>query len=90
MKIVTARGIITGIIVFDFLNCYPEAVSQISDWLTEGVMETKEDIYEGIKQFPSVLLKLFSGRISVNCSLKFSGPHRVLGFSYNYLQWISN
>ncbi len=61
MKIVTARGIITGIIVFDFLNRYPEAVSQISAWLTEGVLETKEDIYEGIKQFPSVLLKLFSG-----------------------------
>jgi NADPH-dependent curcumin reductase len=61
MKIVTARGIITGIIVFDFLNRYPEAVAQISDWLTEGSMETKEDIYEGIKQFPSVLLKLFSG-----------------------------
>jgi NADPH-dependent curcumin reductase len=61
MKIVTARGIITGIIVFDFLNRYPEAVLQISDWLTEGVIETKEDIYEGIKQFPSVLLKLFSG-----------------------------
>ena len=61
MKIVTARGIVTGIIVFDFLNRYPEAVSQISDWLTEGVLETKEDIYEGIKQFPSVLLKLFSG-----------------------------
>ena len=61
MKIVTARGIITGIIVFDFLNRYPEAVSQISDWLTEGVLETKEDVYEGIKQFPSVLLKLFSG-----------------------------
>lgn len=61
MKIVTARGIITGIIVFDFLNRYPEAVSQISDWLTEGVIETKEDVYEGIKQFPSVLLKLFSG-----------------------------
>jgi NADPH-dependent curcumin reductase len=61
MKIVTARGYITGIIVFDYLNRYPEAVTQMSDWLTEGVIETKEDIYEGIKMFPSVLLKLFSG-----------------------------
>jgi NADPH-dependent curcumin reductase len=61
MKIVTARGFITGIIVFDYLNRYPEAISQISEWLTEGSLETKEDIYEGIKQFPSVLLKLFSG-----------------------------
>jgi NADPH-dependent curcumin reductase len=61
MKIVTARGYITGIIVFDYLNRYPEAVAQMSDWLTEGVIETKEDIYDGIKMFPSVLLKLFSG-----------------------------
>jgi NADPH-dependent curcumin reductase len=61
MKIVTARGIITGIIVFDFQNRYPEAVAQISDWMIEGSVETKEDIYEGIEQFPFVLLKLFSG-----------------------------
>ena len=61
MKIVTARGFITGIIVFDYINRYPEAVNQISSWLTEGSLETKEDIYEGIKLFPSVLLKLFSG-----------------------------
>ncbi len=61
MKIVTARGTITGIIVFDFLNRYPEAVQQISKWIGEGLIETKEDIYEGIEQFPEVLLKLFSG-----------------------------
>ncbi len=61
MKIVTARGTMTGIIVFDFLNRYPEAILQISTWLTEGVMKTQEDIYEGIKQFPEVFLKLFSG-----------------------------
>jgi NADPH-dependent curcumin reductase len=61
MKIVTARGHITGIIVFDYQSRYPEAISQISDWLDSGEIDTKEDIYEGIKQFPSVLLKLFSG-----------------------------
>jgi NADPH-dependent curcumin reductase len=61
MKIVTARGTITGIIVFDFLPRYPEAVAQISTWMEEGLIETKEDIYEGIQQFPEVFLKLFSG-----------------------------
>jgi NADPH-dependent curcumin reductase len=61
MKIVTARGTITGIIVFDFLNRYSEAVKQISTWITEGSIQTKEDIYEGIEQFPEVFLKLFSG-----------------------------
>jgi NADPH-dependent curcumin reductase len=61
MKIVTARGTITGIIVFDFLNRYSEAVKQISTWITEGSIQMKEDIYEGIEQFPEVFLKLFSG-----------------------------
>jgi NADPH-dependent curcumin reductase len=61
MKIVTARGTITGIIVFDFLSRYPEAVAQISSWITEGVLHAQEDIYEGIEQFPEVFLKLFSG-----------------------------
>jgi NADPH-dependent curcumin reductase len=61
MKVVTARGTMTGIIVFDFLNRYPEAVKQLSTWLEEGLIETKEDVYEGFEQFPEVLLKLFSG-----------------------------
>jgi NADPH-dependent curcumin reductase len=61
MKIVTARGTITGIIVFDFLSRYPEAVKALSTWITEGSIQTKEDIYDGIEQFPEVFLKLFSG-----------------------------
>lgn len=61
MKIVTARGHITGVIVFDFLDRYPEAVAQISEWLQSGAMKTKEDIYEGIENFPDVLMKLYTG-----------------------------
>lgn len=61
MKIVTARGYMTGIIVFDYLDRYPEAVQQISEWLQNGEMKTKEDIYEGIENFPKVLLKLYTG-----------------------------
>ncbi len=61
MKIVTARGHITGIIVFDFLERYPEAVAQLSDWLHTGKMNTKEHIFNGIDTFPSVLKKLFTG-----------------------------
>jgi NADPH-dependent curcumin reductase len=61
MKIVTARGYITGIIVFDYINRYPEAVSQMTTWITEGVLKTQEDIHDGIENFPDVFLKLFSG-----------------------------
>ncbi|NET37623.1 MAG: NADP-dependent oxidoreductase [Cyanothece sp. SIO1E1] len=61
MKIVTARGYITGIIVFDFLQRYPEAIAQIHQWMEEGKMKTKEHIFEGIEQFPAVLKKLYTG-----------------------------
>ncbi|MEM8892240.1 MAG: NADP-dependent oxidoreductase, partial [Bacteroidota bacterium] len=61
MKIVTARGYITGIIVFDYIERYPEAVSDLSAWLKNGQMNTREDIYEGIENFGSVLQKLFTG-----------------------------
>lgn len=62
MKIVTARGHITGIIVFDFIDRYPEAVDEMSGWLKSGQMSTKEQIDEGIENFPSTLLKLYTGK----------------------------
>ncbi len=62
MKIVTARGYITGIIVFDYLDRYPEAVDQISQWLKSGKMTTLEQIDEGIENFPRTLLKLYFGQ----------------------------
>jgi len=62
MKIVTARGYITGIIVFDYISEYPKAVKDITLWLESGAMKTKEDIVTGIENFPSALLMLFSGK----------------------------
>ncbi len=61
MKIVSARGILTGIIVFDFIKEYPRAVDQLSEWLNAGKMKTKEQIIDGIEQFPVALQKLFTG-----------------------------
>lgn len=61
MKIVTARGIITGIIVFDFIDEYSKAVDDISSWLNEHKMKTKEHIVEGIEHFPKALMMLFTG-----------------------------
>ncbi len=62
MKIVTARGYITGIIVFDYIKEYPKAVREISAWMKEGKMKTKEHIEKGIENFPSTLEMLFTGK----------------------------
>jgi len=61
MKIVTARATMSGIIVFDFQSRYPEAISTISQWLKEGKLITRSDIYEGLENFPGTLNKLFKG-----------------------------
>ena len=61
MKIVTARGVLNGIIVFDYIDQYPVAVKDIANWLDEGKMQSKEHIVNGIENFPDTLLMLFTG-----------------------------
>lgn len=61
MKIVTARGIMNGIIVFDYIDQYPRAVKDIANWLAKGKMQSKEHIVEGIENFPNTLRMLFTG-----------------------------
>jgi NADPH-dependent curcumin reductase len=62
MKIVSARGEMKGIIVFDFMDRYPEAISDISNWLSEGKIHSKEHIIEGIENFAMALRMLFEGK----------------------------
>ena len=61
MKIVTARGYITGIIVFDYVSRYAEGIADIGQWLADGQMHVQEDIDEGLENFSSTLLKLYTG-----------------------------
>ncbi len=61
MKIVTARGYLTGIIVFDYLHEYPRAVKEMSGWIDQEKLKTKEHIIEGLENFPSGLQMLFTG-----------------------------
>jgi NADPH-dependent curcumin reductase CurA len=61
MKIVTARGVITGIIVFDYFDRSSEFRNQMQDWITSGKLYPKEHIMSGIENFPDVLMMLFRG-----------------------------
>lgn len=62
MKIVTARGQMNGIIVFDFLERFPEAVEEILTWIAEGRIHSKEHTIEGIENFAPALRMLFEGK----------------------------
>lgn len=61
LKIVSARGTLTGIIVFDYFGRAQEAISDISTWIKEGKIKYREHIIPGIEQFPAALNKLFTG-----------------------------
>jgi NADPH-dependent curcumin reductase len=61
MKIVTARGVMNGIIVLDYFDRADEFRSQMEAWLEAGAITSREHIVNGIEQFPAALLMLFRG-----------------------------
>lgn len=62
MSLLVNRASMTGFLVFDFADRYPQAVAEMAGWLTEGRLRSFEDIAEGgVAAFPDVLLRLFRG-----------------------------
>jgi NADPH-dependent curcumin reductase CurA len=51
----------TGMVVFDYAACYGDAVRDMAQWMAAGKLKSREDIVRGLEQFPSALLKLFTG-----------------------------
>ena len=51
----------TGMIVFDYANRYAEGAKILGEWMAQGKLKSREDIYEGIENFPETYNRLFSG-----------------------------
>ena len=51
-----------GFLTPDYAGRYPAARAELADWLREGRLISREDILEGgVRTFPDVLPKLFTG-----------------------------
>ena len=50
-----------GFVILDYQDRYPEASNYLAQWLMSGQIKTREDVVEGIENFPSAFDKLFSG-----------------------------
>ena len=50
-----------GFVVFHFAKRYPEAMTQLSRWMAEGKIKSREHVDTGIENFRDVFLKLFTG-----------------------------
>jgi NADPH-dependent curcumin reductase len=61
LSLLVNRASMTGMIVFDYADRYPEAGREMAAWLKSGQLKTREDIVEGLETVPETLLKLFSG-----------------------------
>jgi NADPH-dependent curcumin reductase len=61
LSLLVNRARMEGIVVFDYADRYPIAMSEIATWMKEGKFVSREDIVDGIENFPQALLKLFNG-----------------------------
>ena len=62
MQLLVHPSSMTGFVIFDYLDRFPEGVAQLAEWLRSGELKSREDVVQGdIDQFPDTLLRLFKG-----------------------------
>ena len=61
LSLLVNRGTMQGMVVLDYAKKYTEAAMQMGQWMMQGKLKSKEDIYEGIENFYPTFQRLFSG-----------------------------
>jgi NADPH-dependent curcumin reductase CurA len=62
MMLLVARASMTGMLVFDYEDQYPQAMAELADWLRDGKLVAREHVVHGsVGDFPQTLLMLFDG-----------------------------
>ena len=52
---------VEGFIVLDFAERYPEAISALSQWMTEGKVKVRTEIVDGLENALQTVKKLSTG-----------------------------
>lgn len=62
MMLLVARASMTGMLVFDYQDRFPQAMAELAGWLREGKIVSREHVVHGtVNDFPGTLLMLFDG-----------------------------
>jgi NADPH-dependent curcumin reductase CurA len=61
LSLLVNRARMQGMVVFDYAERYPQAIAEMAGYLREGRMHSREDVVQGLEQFPDALLRLFNG-----------------------------
>ena len=62
LSLLVNRARMEGIVVFDYADRYHKGVAAMAQWMKEGTFKSKEDVVDGIENFPEALLMLFEGK----------------------------
>jgi NADPH-dependent curcumin reductase CurA len=62
LSLLVNRARMEGIVVFDYADRYHIGAAQMTQWMNAGSLKSREDIVEGLDNFPDALLMLFEGR----------------------------
>ncbi len=73
LSLLVNHASMTGFVMSDYLDRYGEAVTAMAGWLAAGKLISREDIAEGLENFPETLLRLFSGENNGKLVLKIAG-----------------
>jgi NADPH-dependent curcumin reductase CurA len=61
MSLLVQHATMTGFVVSDYSDRFGEAIPELAGWLQSGLLTSREDVVDGLENFPETLLMLFSG-----------------------------
>jgi NADPH-dependent curcumin reductase CurA len=62
LSLLVNRARMEGIVVFDYADRYHKAVTEMAGWMRAGSFKSREDIVQGLENFPAALQMLFNGK----------------------------
>ncbi|WP_262850537.1 NADP-dependent oxidoreductase [Mumia quercus] len=75
MSLLVFRASMTGFVVFDYEDRYPEAREQIAGWIADGTVVARETVLPGgVEAFPDALLGLYAGVNTGKLVLEVDAP----------------
>jgi hypothetical protein len=61
LSLLVHRARMQGMVVFDYADRFPQAVTELATCLKDGRMKSREDVVHGFDRFPEALNRLFTG-----------------------------
>ena len=62
LSLLVNRASMKGMVVLDYTKDYGKVAKEMGMWMMQGKLKSREDIYDGIENFPETFERLFTGK----------------------------